>query len=439
MVRVLMVFAASVLALAMLGEQTTAESPPTLKADVRKALDQLNAASLAERQQAEQRLIELGPAVLPLLPPMELVNAVSAKQALKRVRVRLEEDAARQSIAPSKLTLKGTYSLAELSAEIDKQTRNRVLVPMASATNSVKPLTLDWSSRSFWDAITDLEQQQLTIEFSGQRAGYEWKSLAAPRRSVSQLLGGFRVEADPIELRATTNADQQLWLAHVTISAEPRLRPLLLRYSAADFALGDDGTIKPFDPEARIEVPLGDGGRVSQFSLTFAGSSKPAANAESSATTSLRGTARLVVAAGEEPIEFKDFGRAQGVSRRHGGVTVALTSVRMKREANGKLAVSARLQVSYDSPQHAFESHQLWVFHNHVFLKSPTGQQVPHTGGAETLFQNEGVVGVEYRFADLPDDARLWSLNYVAPTLLIEVPLEFRLADVPVLAKKAEK
>ena len=169
MVRVLLVFAASLLALTVLGGRSTAETPPTLKADVRAALDQLNAASLAERQRAEQRLIELGPSVLPLLPPMELVNSVSAKQALKRVRVRLEEDAARQSIAPSKLNLKGSYSLAELSAEIEKQTRNRVLVP-TSSTSSVKSVTTDWSSRSFWDAIADLEQQQLTIEFSGQRS-----------------------------------------------------------------------------------------------------------------------------------------------------------------------------------------------------------------------------------------------------------------------------
>ncbi len=405
-----------------------------LKSDVQRALDLLNAPSLAERTRAEQRLIELGPNVLPLLPPPDLVTAVSAKQAIKRVRVQLEQTAAKDSIAPSKLTLNGSYSVAELATQIEQQTRNRILMSESVSAINDRKLSVNWSSRTFWDAMTELEQQGLSIEFAASRSAYVWTKQSPERRVVASNLGGFRVSASPLEVRRSATNAGRLLHAGVTISAEPRLRPLLLRYSAADFALGSDRAIAPFDPEAKIEVPLGDGGRISQFSLTFADSKTDAKKSETQEVFDLAGKVRLVVAAGEVPIEFKEFGRSQGVARRYGGVSVTLSNVRLKRSANGKLAASLRLQVAYDSPQHAFESHQLWVFHNQVFLKSPTGQQVSHTGGAETLFHDEGVVAVEYRFEDLPDEARLWSCNYVAPTLLIEVPLEFRLRSVPVKA-----
>lgn len=408
------------------------DDAPTLKNEVRNALEQLNAPSLAVRTKAEQRLIELGVDVLPLLPAPDLITAVSAKQAVKRVRVQLELIAAKDSVAPSRLTLKGSYSLAEITAQIEQQTRNRIHLSESFSKTDRKLLDVDWSGTSFWESIGKLEEQGVSIEFAADRSSYVWKKHNSERREVVGLLGGFRVSAMPIEVRRQPGNAGRLLQANVTIAAEPRLRPLLLRYSASDFALVSDGAFGPFDPDAKIEVPLGDGGRVSQFSLSFADSRVDAKQSAAAEAVELRGKVRLLVAAGEVPIEFKEFGRSQGVSRRYGGVSVTLTSVRLKRETNNKLAASVRLQVAYDSPQHAFESHQLWVFHNHVYLKSPTGQQVSHTGGAETLFQGDGVVTVEYRFENLPDEARLWSCNYVAPTLLIEVPLEFRLRGVPV-------
>lgn len=406
-----------------------ADEPTELAQAVQRALLELNATTLVERQAAERRLIELGPKVLPHLPALDLVTAVSAKQAIKRVRQQLEVTAAKQSIVSSQLTLDGRFTVNELTTEFQQQSRNQIRLPAQNAPTTPKmfpTVRVKWSQRPFWEAVQDLETQQLSIDFNSQRSAYEWATrLPTTPRDATQVLGAFRISAAPLEARRPNDDGTHLLNAQLTIAAEPRLRPLILRYRAADFALGADGSIPPFDPDARIELPLSDGGRISQFSIPFLSRGKLPESVP------LKGQVKLVVAAGEEPIEFKEFGRSAGVSRRHGGVTVTLTQVRFKRQDNARFGAEVRLQISYDSAQHAFESHQLWVFHNHVYLKNAQGEPLAHTGGAETLFQQNGVVGVEYRFEDLPDAARLWSCTYVAPTLLIEVPLEFKLPPIP--------
>lgn len=403
-----------------------------LKAEVRLVLERLNAPSLMERTRAEERLIALGPEVLPLLPAPELVSAVSAKQALKRVRIQLETIAARQSVMPSKLTLRGTYSVSEISKKIELQTRNRLILSDPKVADSSRLFDVDWSERPFWDAMADLERQQLSIEFSPKHSAYVWTKSSPQQQTVQATLGSFRMTAPPIHARSAPQNLGRLLHVGVSISAEPRLRPLLLRYSAADFSLGDDDSIEPFDPDSKIEVPIGDGGRVSHLNLPFKDSKKNPQTRNDSESLNLKGRVQLVVAAGEIPIEFKEFGRTQGISRRYGGVSVSLEKVRLKKTPLNNVTASVRLQVSYDSPQHTFESHQLWVFHNRVFLKAPNGQEVSHTGAIETLYQHDGIVGVEYLFENLPEESRNWSCYYIAPTLLVEVPLEFMLLAVPI-------
>ena len=57
-------------------------------------VEQLSAATLAERTQAAERLVALGPDALPFLPAPDLLPSVAARQAIRSVRVRLEHEAA---------------------------------------------------------------------------------------------------------------------------------------------------------------------------------------------------------------------------------------------------------------------------------------------------------------------------------------------------------
>ena len=94
--------------------------------------------------------------------------------------------------------------------------------------------------------------------------------------------------------------------------------------------------------------------------------------------------------------------------------------------------VGLKLLVAYDTGGPAFESHRSWIFHNTAYLEAKDGQQFPLNGGFDISSQGNGMVGVVYRFEDIPGPLNEYSLVYVAPTLLIEVPVEFDFPAVPV-------
>ena len=74
--------------------------------------------------------------------------------------------------------------------------------------------------------------------------------------------------------------------------------------------------IRPFNSGANVEVPLGNGGREAALSLSFLAKDDP------SDCASLRGKVNLLIAASEQPISFREIGRAKRVWRRRGGVTI---------------------------------------------------------------------------------------------------------------------
>src|SRR5262245_56895646 len=69
-----------------------AASPPAnaLQTKVKKLIADLDADARAVRQQVERELLNLGPDVLPLLPPPELLPSAAVQGAVKQIRKVLE-------------------------------------------------------------------------------------------------------------------------------------------------------------------------------------------------------------------------------------------------------------------------------------------------------------------------------------------------------------
>ena len=88
--------------------------------------------------------------------------------------------------------------------------------------------------------------------------------------------------------------------------------------------------------------------------------------------------------------------------------------------------------VAYETGGPAFESHRTWFLHNEVYLEDPTGKQYRLNGGSESMQQGEGTLGIEYSFVELPDPLPDFTFVYVAPTLIVDVPIEFEIESVPV-------
>jgi len=193
--------------------------------------------------------------------------------------------------------------------------------------------------------------------------------------------------------------------------------------------------LKPLSPEASYEVPLGEGGGLIRIVPEYLVPKTAAMTA-----LALKGKLRCTTAAGQEVIRFTDLDKALGarganVARRRGGVTVTLNRVRVETAASGRQTAHIQVTVAYDAGGPAFESHQRWLLHNDVFLEDRSGKHANLNRGSESGAVAGGGEAIEYHFTDLAGSIADYSLVYIAPTLIVDVPIDFEIQSVP-LGKK---
>jgi hypothetical protein len=411
-------------------ENTTAtpgEHKEVTREQVNELLAQLDSRKLTARRNAERDLVVLGPGILPFLPAPELLKSIQVKQAVRRLRITLEHAQARESIKASRISKTGTLPLKEIALLIEKQSQNQLLVPKNIQNN---PFSVDWQKRSFWGSINDLEKQSLKTVFNAQSGRFEFAAGKVNHVAVWQK-EAFRATLSPLTIKAA--GDEQLIRCELNLTTEPRLRPLLLRYKSADWSMSssDRTAISNFNPSARFEIPLGESGREAKLQLNFLRPKpKPDPNNGNQKPTrlNLSGHATLLTAAREQPIRFTRL-NATGVVRRRAGVSVNLQSVK-EHQKDAVRHIRVQAQVSYDIGRNAFESHQTWIFHNRVYLETKSGNAIALNDGFETLFHADGSVGVVYRFKNVTQDLADLRFVYVAPTLLINVPLDIQFSDL---------
>ena len=140
------------------------------------------------------------------------------------------------------------------------------------------------------------------------------------------------------------------------------------------------------------------------------------------------------MAADSEEITFTNLAKSIGAARRRGGVTVTLGDVEFEADKNNSNRHSAvvRVTVHYDTGGPAFESHRTWIFHNRVFLEDANGRRIKRGNQYRTDLQTDGGVMVEYNFDNLARDKGDYNFTYVAPTLIIDVPIRFQFKTLPV-------
>ncbi len=417
-------------------------------------LQQLDSDSRQSRVQAEKQLLAIGPKVLPLLPAPELLPNVSVRAAVRRIRIKLEQRKARESILPAYVTLKGTASLDNALRQFAKQTGNRIDQSELAETTRTQLLQLDFDRRPFWLAMDSIARQaKLQLQFGAGADGLQLTTPpigSVPANSVVAYAGAFRISAEAAALRPIFGDDEHRLLpVYVQLACEPRLRPLFLSYSPGDFIVKADKntSFPPRSPGARLEIPLGEGGRHVKFKLDFnvpadnvPADNVPADNvpAETAVSkVSLQGKLKVKTAAGTERIVFANLPQSIGVSRRRGGVTVNLQKAVFQKSAQNKLEAKVRVAVSYDFGGPAFESHRTWIYHNEVYLESPGGRRVEYSG-FDTPRQGDGVIVLEYKFEQLKGLPAQFRFVYLAPTLIIDVPVEFQIPNIP-LAKSTSK
>lgn len=403
--------------------------------EVRRLVDELGAPTRAARAAAEKRLLEIGPSALPHLPPPDLLGSVSIRATVERVRHELERRQARESMRPSIVSLQGPHPVGHWIAEISRQTGNRLDAGNLAESALNQSLSLEITDRPFWPTLDEvLRQSRLMFEPEPAQRGLRIVAASdEPSRPGETIgyAGPFRLSALPAEL-----SPKRLLRVMLEAQPEPRLRPLFLQFASSDItAESAGGPLKSFNPDASYELVVNEPGGRSRMQLDFV--VPPDSTPEQ---IDLRGSFRMTTAADAAAVRFIDIvekadGKLLGIERRRGGVTVSLQRIRRERKPDGTCELRIAITVAYDSGGPAFESHRTWILHNEVFLEAGD-TRVPLNGGFETTLQADGAVGMEYRFAGLPDPLPDYTFVYVAPTLIVDVPVRFALESVPVRAQK---
>lgn len=418
--------------------------------EVRRLLKELASDTRAQRLDAERQLLALGPRALPHLPAPDLLPSNSVREAVRKIRLELERTAAMNSVRPSRVSFDEKKTLAATLTDISKETGNLVIFRSLPDVTLRQMTDLKTDSISFWQALDQLAvRHKLRYEYDASLAGLRLlpgDAGESPSENAVDYAGAFRLEAPPAvrHPRAGSGAKdsplairQDLLRVTLFMRPEPRLRPLFLQCAAKEVTVqsADKIVLAPLTPEANVELALreGAGGSRLQMDYVVPPSIKLAA-------IDIKGKLQCTTAAGNEIIRFTELmkladGREVNIARRRGGVTVALDRVAISRADGGKQDIQIKVAVAYDTGGPAFESHRSWMLHNEVYLEDPTGKRWPLNGGSETTQQGNDGLGIIYRFTGLPDSLPECSFVYVAPTLIVDVPITFQLKSVPVRVK----
>ncbi|MBW3539065.1 MAG: hypothetical protein KY476_02230 [Planctomycetes bacterium] len=405
---------------------------------VKRLIDDLDSDDRTVREAAVRRLVNFGPAVLPLLPPPERLPNSAVAATVRRIRLELERRQARESVAPSTVTLAETASLERIAEEIAKQTGNGVEISSLSEDVRNRRLSVAWDAATFWTAIEDIINR---LGLAWQIDSAQKAVILRPRQPESR--NPIAVETNSVYHVAIGEAavrdiagetGGRLLRVSLELTAEPRLRPLFLRFEGQHLAARANGReLEPFSPRSKKEIPFGEGGSRVGFTWDFR-----LPKDIDLASFDLKATATVETAASSERIAFTRLEQAAGTARRRGGVTVTLAEVELEPEAENRGRGRIVAAISYDTGGPAFESHRTWIYHNRAWLEAADGGRVDFAGSTVRLERN-GAVAVEYRFDRLPGDAADLTFVYEAPTLLINVPVDIDLADVPLTNAQTEE
>lgn len=418
---------------------TPDEPSEELAQRVETLVGQLSAETLQDRVQAQKALLELGPKVLPLLPAPEVLADASARDAVERLRARLEHRKARESVQPGRVTLKGDFPLTDLLERIAAQTGNRIDASELPPPTGRETVEVDYRRETFWTVIDELARR---LELRFVTEGRSLQLLPRSEHSAGAeervaYAGAFRVAVRAVERRKLFGDERHdLLRVGFSLSAEPRLRPLFLAYSAKDITAETAAgrALAPLNPEADYELPLGAGGRHLRAHADF----KLPASVQAG-TIRLSGRLKVHAAAGAERFVFHDPAGTREVARRRGGVTVRLQKAEFRESSSGKHEASVHVTVGYDAGGPAFESHRRWIFHNEASLQTEDDRRIDVNGGYRTSLEADGGVAVVYRFRQLQRKPDGYRFVYVAPTLLIDVPVEFEFAKLSVTDSRSKR
>lgn len=402
--------------------QTTdeAEDNQSLRDDVLEWIDELDAPQLAQRREAEQKLIEAGPDVLLFLPEGNARLSAEAAERLSRVRSVLEQSRTQTELAEVKIYLDKVTTLEEALEAISRDSG----VEFEYAGNKTIPIESIPTPLKFWNAVDlVLDQAKLDINFyGGDRETFLLNQRAEdrPDRADSAAYTGvYRIEPTSITARRSSREPS---LSRMNISLEiawePRVTPIGLTIPVDQIsALLDDGaTLQPQSSSDTIDVAANNDIAFSEFYLPM---ELPIGRPRK--IERLSGVIKAMLPGKRQ--RFKLDLAGQTMTQSIDAMTVTIEQVRR----NGPLH-EVRVGITLKNADRSLESHRQWIFGNEAFVMAADGSRLDHLG-YEVYRESESGVGIGYLF-DVGDSPEGMQLIYVSPTSIIQNEVQFLLQDI---------
>jgi hypothetical protein len=399
--------------------QVAAAPPADVARQVASLIRQLDDDRAEVRQNAEAKLLELGPDILELLPAADAPMTPEVRQRLARVREQLQVEHARRSLEASHVTLDGDMPVAKALQALQDQTGNTLL----NFEEFDQPVKVHCAQAPFWEALDQvLDQAHLRVDpFAGAGRGFavvQADTSQAPRVAYAGL---FRFEPTMVsavrDLRDPALAGMRVRLL---IMWEPRTMPIYLTQRLSAITARDE-------TGRAVEVSGRQGALTAsvETDLPWVELELPFALPDRSAhrIALLQGTIDIMLPGPIERFEFKDLGHAVHAQQHRAGVTVELEQTRANDDAQ-----EVHMRVSFADAGRSLESHRGWIYRNSAYLLDPEGNRLV-CGGQRVTSQESDAVGMVYLFA-LTRPLADYRFVYETPALIMSRSLSYELKDI---------
>lgn len=397
---------------------------------VRRLVRQLDAPQLAQRDAAEDALLNIGPAALDHLPPGDDPRlSAEVQQRLRRIRVVLQQAVAETAGKASQVDLRAdSMPLSDVLKRLAEQSGNPIVDARQQRGQPAadRQLNVDFSGTPFWEALdTVLDKANLTIYPFAERGAISIVSRPEglpPRRESASYAGPFRIE--PLRVvarRELRDADGAVLQLFVEIIWEPRLEPIALRQPLSEVtALAPDGTsIAPVQSDAELEVPVHPGLTAVELMLPL--NLPPRRIGQIAA---LEGRLHALLPGRTEKFRFQKLREARNVQKRIASATVTFEQARRNRDI-----WELRIRVGFDEAGAALESHRGWILNNAAYLVDSEGRKIENVG-YETTRRSKDEIGIAYLF-DLEAGPDGLEFVYETPGAILDTEFPYRLENIP--------
>lgn len=398
-------------------------TPEQLESQVHSLLREIEADQLKTRDAAEQRLIELGPRILPFLPDVTPRISGEQKVRLQRIRQALNESKIEAFFEASYVTLEGQQTLVEAIECIEQQTANAIDLTSIEGMQE-QTVVCNYDHTPFWTVIYDLMQQaDLQINAYGTTSGELVLGRArGVHRATPVSVGPFSIQPNSVQssLQFASQLEGQLGLS-LLVAWEPRLKPIFMQVPMDQVMLTlDNGDqLTATNPQAKPEIALNLGNSTTQVDYQI-----QRAPRSTTSIAQLRGQFAVAIPSERHQYGFENFGSGARQSEKYGDVTVTLEGTRR----NGSV-YETRILTAFGDAQGALESYRSWILSNDAYLLDKNGNRLEHVS-LQTYAMRPNAVGIAYMF-QINTDPDNWKLVYESPAAMTNHVVEFELNDIP--------